>query len=186
VAPSRPTRIPPVPPEERDEEFRDLMRRATGSPDRVLNIFATLARNRRVMREWLKFGSAVLFSGSIPERQRELAILRTGYRCDSEYEWGQHVVIGLRSGVAEDEIPRIIEGPGASGWSELDAAVLRAVDELHDDSVVGDATWDTLSRHYDHAQMIELVMLIGQYHLVAFTLNSCGVQRDPGVPGFPD
>jgi hypothetical protein len=27
-------------------------------------------------------------------------------------------------------------------------------------------------------------MLVGQYHLVAFTLNSLGVQREEGVPGF--
>lgn len=52
--------------------------------------------------------------------------------------------------------------------------------------MIGDATWATLAAHYDDAQMIELVMLIGQYHLVAFTLNSCGVQREPGVDGFPE
>ena len=27
-------------------------------------------------------------------------------------------------------------------------------------------------------------MLVGHYHLVAFTLNTLGVQREPGVPGF--
>jgi hypothetical protein len=26
---------------------------------------------------------------------------------------------------------------------------------------------------------------VGQYHLVAFTLNSLGVEREPGVTGFP-
>jgi hypothetical protein len=28
-------------------------------------------------------------------------------------------------------------------------------------------------------------MVIGQYHLVAFTLNSLGVEREPGVEGLP-
>jgi hypothetical protein len=27
-------------------------------------------------------------------------------------------------------------------------------------------------------------MVVGHYHLVAYTLNSLGVQREPGVPGF--
>ena len=29
-------------------------------------------------------------------------------------------------------------------------------------------------------------MVVGQYHLVAFTLNSLGVQREDGVAGMPD
>jgi alkylhydroperoxidase family enzyme len=41
-----------------------------------------------------------------------------------------------------------------------------------------------LAEHYDEAQLIELVMLIGHYHLVSFALNSLGVQREPGVAGF--
>jgi len=29
-------------------------------------------------------------------------------------------------------------------------------------------------------------MLVGHYHMVAYALNSLGVQREPGVPGLPD
>jgi len=28
-------------------------------------------------------------------------------------------------------------------------------------------------------------MVVGQYHLVAFTLNSLGVERESGVEGLP-
>jgi alkylhydroperoxidase family enzyme len=50
---------------------------------------------------------------------------------------------------------------------------------------VGDATWAALADRYSDAQLLELCMVVGQYHLVAFTLNSAGVQREPGVGGFP-
>ena len=39
---------------------------------------------------------------------------------------------------------------------------------------------------YDERQVMEVPMLVGQYHMVAFALNSLGVQREPGVPGLPD
>ena len=43
-----------------------------------------------------------------------------------------------------------------------------------------------LAEHFDDAQLIELVMVIGHYHLVSFALNSLGVQLEPGVEGFTE
>ena len=42
-----------------------------------------------------------------------------------------------------------------------------------------------LREQYDDRQLIEVCMLVGQYHLVAFTLNSLGVEGEPGLEGFP-
>jgi 4-carboxymuconolactone decarboxylase len=188
--PPRPSPLPsprilPLPADQRDDEVRDLLAAATGSPDRELNIFSTLVRNRRLFRKWLGFGSALLVTGSLPARDRELLIMRTGWNCGSEYEWGQHVPFSHRAGLSDDEIRAIAAGPDAPGWSAADAALLRAADELHEDARIGDDTWAQLAISYDESQLIELTMLVGQYHLVAFALNSCGVQREPGVEGFP-
>jgi alkylhydroperoxidase family enzyme len=68
-------------------------------------------------------------------------------------------------------------GPGAD-WDAFEAALLRAADELHADSCIGDATWAVLAGHYDDAQLIELIMLVGRYHLVAMTVNTLGIPRD--------
>ena len=181
----RPTepRIQPLHPAEHDEEVDILLASASAPGMTAANIFTTLVRNRGLFRKWLPFGGKLL-TGKLPPRERELAVLRVGWRCQAVYEWGQHVVIGRASGLTDAEIGRIKDGPDAPGWSPLDAAILRATDELHDDSCVTDATWATLAETYDEAQLIELVMLIGHYHLVSYTLNSLGVQREDGVPGF--
>jgi alkylhydroperoxidase family enzyme len=96
------------------------------------------------------------------------------------------VPIGKRAGLSDDEIARIPAGATAEGWSELDATILRATDELHEDSCIGDLTWERLSREYDEKQLIELVMVIGHYHLVSMTLNTLGIQREEGVVGLPE
>jgi alkylhydroperoxidase family enzyme len=172
-----------LPVEERVGDVRELLdgaRLATG-PD--ANIFATLVRAPGLFRKWLPFGGKLL-TGKIPPRQRELMILRTGWNCGAAYEWGQHVGIGLRAGLTQEEIDRIPDGP-AGEWDPFDAALLRAADELHADACITDATWALLAARYDAAQLIELPMLVGQYHLVAMTLNSLGIQLDEGLPGFP-
>jgi len=180
--PSTP-RLAPLAPGERGPEVDELLRSAGGPGGSALNIFATLVRHPGLCRRWLPFGGKLL-AGKLPPRERELAILRTGWRCRAEYEWGQHVLIGRQVGLTEEEIRRIQDGPDAPGWDPFDAVVLRAADELHDDSCVTESTWRALAQRYDDRQLIELLMLVGQYHLVSFALNSLGVQREPGVPGF--
>jgi 4-carboxymuconolactone decarboxylase len=146
------------------------------------NVFTTLIRAEGLTRKWLPFGGKLL-NGKIPARDRELLILRTGWNCRAEYEWAQHVVIGLAAGLTEEEINRI---PSTSAiWDVFDSALLRAADELHGDYCITEETWAVLATGYDTQQLIELPMLVGHYHMVAMTLNSLGVQLDAGLSGFP-
>ena len=176
-------RIAPLPPEEREEQHRELLGDAGAPGAPASNIFTTLVRHPGLARKWLPFGGKLL-AGKLPARERELLILRTGWRCRSEYEWGQHVLIARAEGVTDEEIERIKQGADASGWDRFDATLLRAADELHDDGRIGDDTWAELAQRYDERQLIEVPMLVGHYHMVAFTLNSLGVEREQGVPGF--
>lgn len=181
-------RIPPVDLDALDDETRALLEplsQVRGSDVRVLNVFTTLARHPKLMKRWLVFANHVLGKSTLDARARELAILRTGWRCNAPYEWGQHVAIARAVGITDDEITRVAAGPGAEGWSSHDAAVLRAVDELHDGGTIRDDTWQVLASTYSTLQLMDLVFAIGQYHLVSFALNAFGVERDDGVSGVP-
>lgn len=153
-----------------------------GSP---LNIFTTLAHHPKLLKRWGAFGGVLLYGGEFPARERELLILRTGWNCQSDYEWGQHKIIGMASGLTDKEVDATTLDPSAAGWSDDDALLITAADELHAESKISDATWDALAARYSKKQLIELLMTVGQYHLVSMTLNSLGVQRDEGVEGFP-
>jgi alkylhydroperoxidase family enzyme len=178
-------RIPPLPREGRDprtEEMLAALRRPDGTE---LNIFATLARHPRLFKRWSAFGGVLLYGGALPPRERELLILRTAWHCDAHYEWGQHVDIGRAAGLTEDEVQRVAAGPHAPGWGEADAVLLHAADQLHADSRISDPTWAALAQRYDDQQLIEVCMVVGQYHLVAYTLNSLGVQGEGPLPTLP-
>ena len=179
-------RIDPVKPAEWTDEVRELLEPMEKTNGRVLNIFATLAQYPKLAKRWLVFGNHVLFKSSLPARERELVILRIGYLCKSDYEWGQHVVIGKQAGLSDADIKRITAGPDAKGWKPFDSLLLRATDELYTDAFIGDATWKGLAERYNTRQLMDLVFTIGQYMTVSMALNTFGVQLDPGIQGLPE
>jgi 4-carboxymuconolactone decarboxylase len=177
-------RIAPLPPSERDDETRELME-SLRRDGQVYNIFATLARHPQLLKRWLVFGGHVLSKSTLPAREREIAILRMGWLCRAEYEWGHHVAIGKQAGLSNDDIRRIAEGPEAAGLDPFEATLLRAVDELHADTFISDSTWRALADRYNTQQVLDFLFAAGQYKLVSMVLNSVGVQLEEGFEGFP-
>jgi alkylhydroperoxidase family enzyme len=179
-------RIPPLPPDEWHEDIRPLL----GAPEapgggQPLNIFATLAHHPKLLKRWLVFGNHVLAKSTLPARDRELLILRTGWNCRAQYEWGQHVVIARAVGITDEEIARVANGPEAPGWDDADLLLLRAADELHGDSTLSAATFAALAARYSTDQLLDLVFCVGQYHLVSMVLNAFAVERDDGIDDVP-
>ena len=182
------TRIPPTTAADRDERTEELLAAFRREDGTDLNIFATLAHHPRILKRWSAFGGTLLFGGELPARDRELLILRTAWLCKAQYEWGQHVLIGRASGITDDEIERIPDVEISDDWGSLERALLCAADELHERSAISDQTWEVLASEYDYQQLIEVCMVVGQYHMVAFTLNSLGVELEPtpGLAQFPE
>lgn len=179
-------RIAPVPKADWSEQQQALMAplAQTGRDD--YHVYTTMLNHPQLMRDWLVFGRHILLENSLPAHDRETLILRIGWLCQAEYEWSRHVPIGKSAGLSDDDIARIISGPGAEGLSAKDRLLLTATDELHADAFISDATWADLSKLYSKEQLMDLVFTVGQYNLVSMALNSFGVQLDDDVTGFPE
>lgn len=174
-------RLEPLPPDQWDQRVKDLLGGSTAPGGGTLNIFGTLARHPDLLRRWLVFGTHVLAKSTLPARDREIVILRVGWLCSAPYEWGQHVAIARAEGITDEEIARVAAGPEAGGWDHATSVLLRAVDELHGEQTITDATWDALRDLYDDKQVLDLVFTVGQYQLVSMALNALQVERDDGV-----
>jgi len=176
-------KILPLAPADRSERARSLLAQLTAE-GRQMNVFTTVLRHEGLFARWTPFVGKLL-SGKLPARDREILILRTAWLCQSAYEWGQHDIIGRRAGLTGADLLRVVAGPDAEGWEPLERLLMQATDEMHKQCAVSDPTWAGLARRYDEAQMIEIPMVVGHYHMVAFALNSIGVEAEPGLPGFP-
>lgn len=170
-------RIPPLPESEWNDEVRELLPKGS----RPLNIFTTLVRHPKLLKRWTVFGGHILSKSTLPARERELLILRTGHLCKSAYEFHQHTRIGLDAGLTAAEIEQLTQ-PSAS-WSERDATLIRACDELHADQMISDETWQKLKSSWDDKQLIDLLFTVGQYTLVSMVLNTLGIQIERSTQG---
>jgi alkylhydroperoxidase family enzyme len=177
-------RLTPVRPDDLDDDQRRLLGPYVGVIDPFPNVLLTMVRHTALFEAWLPLASALLVDSAFPERERELLILRTAVGVGSDYEWGQHVA--MSQPVLDDEDRRrVLAGPGGDGWTPREAALLHAVDELHATGGIPDATWAQLTHELDERQLVELPMLVGHYHMLAFTISALGVQREPGSPPIP-
>lgn len=176
-------RIAPVALDAAEGELAEILAGALTHDGSPLNIFGVLGRHPKLLKRFNLMGGFILNKGLLPDREREIVILRVGWNAQAKYEFGQHTVIGKRVGLTDDEIAAL--AGGSADWSADDAALIALADELHADDCVTDATWASLSTRWNDEEMIELLIVAGFYRLVSGFLNSAGVQLDDGVPGFP-
>ncbi|MCE3555907.1 carboxymuconolactone decarboxylase family protein [Pseudonocardia sp. RS11V-5] len=150
-----------------------------------LNIFRTLAHHPALLAKLRPMGTVFLFRDHrLDARARELMILRSAHHSGSEYEFGQHMIIGAKAGVTDEEIDRIVQ-PGVEGWSAADALLLRVVDELVATDTLGAELWAELTTAHDEGTVIEILLLPGFYRMLAGFLNAAGVEREDDTPGWP-
>lgn len=166
-----------------DDDVRELLSSALTFDGEPLNIFAMLAHHPRLMKRFNLLGGFLLNKGLVPAREREIVILRIGWRAQAVYEFGQHTIIGKAEGLTDAEIAGLAGAPHE--WSSTDANLIAMADDLADDDCVSEATWTRLATDWSNAQIIELLITAGFYRLVSGFLNSTGVPLDEGVPGFP-
>ena len=83
-------RIPPLSEDDATPEQRALLDEARSRGGRVLNVQRTIARYPKLAQARAAFSQHVMGGSALPPREREILILRTGWLCQSAYEFGQH------------------------------------------------------------------------------------------------
>jgi 4-carboxymuconolactone decarboxylase len=164
---------------------------ATGRP--IAAIYRTLAQHPALYRPRQQLSEYIRTKATLPPRIRELAILRIGALCGSDYEWGAHVPAGRAAGLTVDEIRRIATTPLTSttpaitirGWNDRDAAIIRAVDELFVTDVISETVWTALGASLDRRQRIDLLITTGGYRMVSMALNTLGVPLEQNSERLP-
>jgi alkylhydroperoxidase family enzyme len=175
----RPPRLTALSPQERTERQQVLLEELSmvvvdgvRKPREDMAALEILLRHAELYKAHIEVAKKYLSDCEMDVRDRELAILRIGWLSQAPFEWGAHVKIAKRNGITSEEIERVIEGSSAAGWSKHDRAIVRAMEELHFDSMISDTTWADLQESYNDKKLIELVILAGQYKTVAYYQNA--------------
>lgn len=187
---SQTPRIAPLPKSEWTEEVREYFRASEGAGcvdgEPRINVPLTLARHPDLAKAYQPFGSHLLLRSSLPKRIYELVTLRIAHLCNSHYEWAKHEAHGRRAGLSDEQIAGIREGADAAVWTDpLDRALLRVTDQLKHDTDIDDEHWAILTAHFDQKQIMDLIMTIGMYAMLAMVLNAGRVQLEEGAAFSP-
>lgn len=109
-----------------------------------------------------------------------------GYNCQAVYEFGQHTLFGRDAGLTDEEIYCVTRPLTTHEWSAEDRALLQMTDDLYTDDCVSDTTWSELTDLFSVPDVMEFMAAGLCYRVVSGFLNTCGVELDEGVPGWPE
>jgi 4-carboxymuconolactone decarboxylase len=179
---SRPNKARVAPSPVALKKARDYM---AGKPHNAVNIIATMAHHDGFAHAFRGLTRFVLEEATVPRRQRELVILRMGWNCQAQYEFGQHTLMAKANGVTDEEIASVTRPLATHAWSEEDSVLLQMVDDLHQDDCISQDIWDKLESLWTTPEIIEFTASALTYRMVSGFLNSFGVELDEGVPGWP-
>lgn len=154
-----------------------------GSGVAPLVLFRTLARHPRLSERMRGLGAAFLGKAALlPVQLRELVILRVSALCGARYEWGVHAAAFASAAGIDRALLASTHGTALGGFEpRMDDAglVLRLADELHGTQRVTDALFAALSARFAAEQVLELVALVGYYHLIAMLVNGLALPSEP-------
>ena len=109
--------------------------------------------------------------GTVP-REHELLALRTVARCESSFEWDEHVAFARRAGISGIEIAALASLDVPGPWSPTDAALIQAADDLTAGRTIAQSTWARLADAYGDAELAEIPFVVGQYTMPSMVANA--------------
>lgn len=130
-------------------------------------LFLTLGRHRRLFRGWLRFAGRLMPGGILARRETELVILRVAESRVCAYEFEHHARLARRLGVNAEEV------------TTRERVMLAAADQLLADRDLDDANWAALGKHLSEREIIELIMLVGHYDMLATAIAALRIPPDP-------
>lgn len=190
----QPPRLPPLDRQSVADEVQATTRRLRGGVvadvpplplDAIPEIMFTMCRFPALWEKMIDLTIEIQGANAkLDLRDRKLAILRTGWLCQAPYEFGEHVNQARRMGFTAEEVERVTTGSVAPEWNDHERAILRAVEELHADTMVSDETWAQLSKTLTEHQLVDLLILVGQFVATAYFQNSLRLRLEANNQGL--
>jgi 4-carboxymuconolactone decarboxylase len=168
-------RIPYVDPQTASEPVQRALGRLP-----PLNIFRMLANADSAFVPYLRFGRAILAEMELDPVLRELGILLVAARTEAEYEWIQHEAIALELGATAAQVAAIRDGElGSAAFDDDALAVLAFTAQLIERPRPDDDCFAALAARLPHRQIVELILAVGSYQMLAHAMTALDIDLDP-------
>jgi len=173
-------RIAPLDPSAAEPRVRAALERLP-----PLGVFATLANAQGSFINWLRFGGDCLDARLFDPVLRELAILRVARMTPgAEYEWVQHVPILLAVGGTQEQVAALqADELDAEALGEDGRLVVRFTDRVVRAASPDQETFARMSARFTDAEIVQLLLVIGQYMMLARVMATAQIELDDALGG---
>lgn len=145
----------------------------------ALGDLRTLLVHPELVKGVLPFANYILAESTLTPRHRELLILRTAWRTKSDYLWAKHQRRATAAGLSAERIALVSGRPGPP-LEPFESALLRAADQLHQNSFIDDETWGMLAKQYSIHELMDAAFTVAEMTMIAEVVNSTRVDLEPG------
>jgi alkylhydroperoxidase family enzyme len=167
--------LPYVDESKASEKTREIL----GNTPRKLNVARMIANSSEaVFHNFSRLGNSLMTRGKLDKKLREIAILRNGRVCGSLYEYTQHVPIAKAAGLSDEQVAAVDNWEQAKCFNEVERLVLRFTDEIARNVKGTKATLEALQKHLGSGEIVELIMAIGFWGMVARLLETTEVELE--------
>ena len=122
---------------------------------------------------------------AFPPNVREVAILAVAREMDSRFEWAAHEPEALKENVPAQVIDVIKHRKSTQGLDETYAAIVELARETFGKHKLSSATFARAKKLFPPQQLVELVLLMGNYAATAALLCAFDMQVPDGKPLLP-
>ncbi len=148
----------------------------------VPNMFRVMAHRPEIFATMQAHFAAVLNTGTVSTRLKELIIVRTSQINETPYCLASHTILAKGLGWSDDQLAHLAEWPQREDFTPAEKAALRLAETVTRDAhAVTDEMFAELRGHYSEGEIVELLCAIGLFNY--FNRFNNALQMKPTKPG---
>ena len=148
----------------------------------VPNMFRTMAHRPEIFATMQAHFDAVLNTGTVPTRLKELIIVRTSQVNRTPYCLASHTRLAKGLGWSDEQLAHLAEWPMRDDFTPAEKAALRLAETVTRDAHgVSDEQFAELRGYYSEGEIVELLCAIGLFNY--FNRFNDVLRMEPTKPG---
>lgn len=163
-------------------EIAALYDKAFAQRGNVPNMFRVMAHRPEIFATMQAHFAAVLNTGTVSTRLKELIIVRTSQVNDTPYCLASHTILAKNLGWSDDQLAHLAEWRDRADFTPAEKAALELAETVTRDAhAVTGEQFAQLRSFYSEGEVVELLCAIGLFNY--FNRFNNALQMEPTKPG---
>ena len=159
-----------------------LFDKAFAQRGNVPNMFRVMAHRPEIFATMQAHFGAVLNTGTVSTKLKELIIVRTSQVNETPYCLASHTILAKALGWSDEQLAHLAEWSKRDDFTPAEKAALRLAETVTRDAhAVSDEQFAELRRFYSEGEIVELLCAIGLFNY--FNRFNNALKMEPTRPG---